>query len=185
MNTSNDFLYVLLIYFTRSWVLIYLFIFPILEMLVTSFMQIIVTYIRMSCGVRYWFFFQWMWGIDYDEAFEIYHWTLDVYSYAMFHFEPCLNVGIFSTVCVRMVEVTRRTSPSTSLPPGHWCKSLAMPKSISVGWWTQLGGSAAASTMLCRPLIYESPRCICTCARIMHKYTQNQQNWYTAKKKGS
>ena len=47
-----------------------------------------------------------MLGIDYDEAFEICHWTLDVYSYAMFHFEPCLNVGISSMVCVRMVEAT-------------------------------------------------------------------------------
>jgi hypothetical protein len=37
----------------------------------------------------------------------------------------------------------------------------------------------------CRPLISKSPRCICTCARIMHKYAQNQHNWYTAKKKGS
>jgi hypothetical protein len=48
-----------------------------------------------------------VWGIDYDEAFEICHWV-DVYSYAMFHSEPCLNVGISSTVCLRMVEAFHR-----------------------------------------------------------------------------
>jgi hypothetical protein len=77
--------------------------------------------------------------------------------YASFHFEPCLNIGISSTVCVHLVEATGRTSPSTSLPPGHRCKSLATLKSISVGWRTLPGGSAAASTMLASAMI--SPGC--------------------------
>jgi len=49
------------------------------------------------------------------------YWTLDVYSYAMFHSEPCLKVEISSAVCVCIVEATRRTSPSTLLPLGHHC----------------------------------------------------------------
>jgi hypothetical protein len=32
------------------------------------------------------------------------------------------------------------------------------------------------SDTLCRPLIFESPKCICICARITHKYTKDNKN---------